>query len=190
MGVPDSWGGSDDDYYALFGDDGSNAPDQWAPDDDDDSSSTSSSGSGGHPNASGSPIGSGYLDIDVDPETGEVNESIGGGGITTPTTPETEDDTDVVDVDYQGGSSDTFTDAVERVEQAVEDATNGAGFGDPSTVDDIGSGDAVVDVTPPSPSTEDLPFEVPSTTDATKWLLAAAALFVGLVVGVFGDGED
>jgi hypothetical protein len=80
----------------------------------------------GHPNSSGSPIGSGTVDIDIDPDTGDANVTIEGPGGGEPVTEEMEDDVDVVDVPYTGGSTDDFQDEVERTEQDVEYATGGA----------------------------------------------------------------
>lgn len=94
---------------------------------------------------SSSPIGSGNVDVGVDPDTGRATENIGGegsGGATT--TPEAEDDVPVVSVPSigVGGAGSVLN----EVENRIEDATGGTAFGDPNVVENIGSGDAIREI--------------------------------------------
>jgi len=112
------------------------------------SSGSSSSSSGTSVQSSDRPlrgaVGSASLNISVD-DSGEAVEtlsSMGSGGSNSTEGVTTEGSTDVASVDASQSVA-----TVEQTEQAVEDATSGRAFGDPNTVEDIGSGDAVTTTT-------------------------------------------
>jgi hypothetical protein len=127
-------------------------------------------------------IGSGNLNIAVDEETGRATETISGQGSTstpgsTTQSTGTEDDVDVATLDAS-----TSTQTVEQTEQAVEEATDGAAFGDPDEIEDIGTGEAVREVGDSDPATASVFGDATEGALPIDQLLIVAVLAVGALM--------
>ncbi|WP_439028416.1 hypothetical protein [Haloarchaeobius sp. DT45] len=89
-------------------------------------------------------VGSANIETSLDKDTARAETTLSGQGSNSSTKSESQEDDVTV---ASNGPTDSHAD-VERTQQYVENETDGAAYGDPETVEDIGSGDAVTDTTP------------------------------------------
>ncbi|MCT9095282.1 hypothetical protein [Haloarchaeobius sp. HME9146] len=114
-------------------------------------------------------VGSANVTTSLDRDSGRAETTLTGPGSGNATSGASQEDDVTV---ARNAPTDSHAD-VERTEQAVENQTDGAAYGDPDTVEDIGSGDAVTDTTPSGTSEGGL---------STAVLVVAALALVGLTV--------